>query len=183
MDRGWKFDEAWGACKTIKLSFRPFVHWFPPFSISLHHHVYFPKDFFPKYNKLIYATSLILKINRFRNLPSRDFSRIHSASLLPSIYVHIRSVFRVVKGNLIIDDTGELHLREVNFIWRPINRISTGVPEQLSSGFGSNNYWPRKGRNASMYSSTHLWKIEICLKKRKTCILFRRIEFEERLTL
>ena len=112
---------------------------------------------------------------------SREFTQHHCCQVY--MYVHIRSVFRVVKGNLIIDDTGELHLREVNFIWRPINRISTGVPEQSSSGFGSNNCRPRKRRSASMYSSTHLWKIEICLKKRKTCILFRRIEFEERLTL
>lgn len=124
-----------------------------------------------------------------QRIPSRDFSRMENSLTQHHccqvyMYVHIRSVFRVVKGNLIIDDTGELHLREVNFIWRPINRISTGVPEQSSSGFGSNNCRPRKGTSASMYSSTHLWKtIEICLKKRKTCILFRRIEFEERLTL
>lgn len=49
-------------------------------------------------------------------------------SVLQYIRIFGSSVFRVGKGNLIIDDTGELHLREVNFICRLIeSRLETGT--------------------------------------------------------
>lgn len=129
--------------KRLNFHFAYFVHWFPPFSIFLRSNDAQPifdtstsnpskiwKKISNQCNK-----SLILKITRFLvQNPLETFEngkicdRVVEICLFSSIYIYIRlECFPSGKGKFDYRWYRELHLREVNFIWRLIeSRLETG---------------------------------------------------------